>query len=94
MVYSNNIATNFMKERIHLLFEVIVLIMEKNQGLWIFTASDCLQKYFLFHSFHCLPQFFQVTDADSLVSLALETCATSSPNKDAFFIFGYQNSNY
>ena len=30
----------------------------ENQGLRMFIASECLRKYFLFCSFHCLQQFF------------------------------------
>ena len=42
----------------------------------MFTASECLQKSFLLH-------LLSVMDTDSLVSPALETCATILQNVDA-----------
>ena len=59
-----------------------MIVVEKNQGLWMFNASDGLQKYFLF-------SLFSAILSDLLVSLALEKCVAISPNVDPIFNFGY-----
>ena len=49
-----------------------VVAVEKNQGLQMFTASECLQKYFCFTFFVT----YSVRDPDSPIPLALEAFAT------------------
>ena len=51
MVYSNIGLINFMKEKMHTYFQVIVLINCKRCGeksMALDVHSDCLRKYFLY----------------------------------------------
>ena len=74
MVYSIIIVTNFMKIRIHTLIMLINCDFcgEKSRAMMLTAYENIL--YFALPS-----TIFSVMDTDSLVALALETCATIPP---------------